>query len=124
MVQAGRLSEHRATAAAMSRRPKAPPGSLRSEAWRPRPQSHFSGLRIFCVASFWGRIGLKPAHPRIRQWTFRPFPVILSPRRRQSCGQAVSSRGLGRSPLKAETRVRIPLPLFPEDVPTPPSSSG
>src|SRR5882762_5659554 len=26
---------------------------------------------------------------------------------------AVSSRGLGRSPLKAQTRVRIPLPLFP-----------
>src|SRR6266480_808350 len=25
---------------------------------------------------------------------------------------AVSSRGLGRSPLKAQTRVRIPLPLF------------
>src|SRR5207249_3956960 len=30
---------------------------------------------------------------------------------------AVSSRGLGRSPLKAQTRVRIPLPLCtPEDV--------
>ncbi len=26
--------------------------------------------------------------------------------------EAVSSRGLGRSPLKAETRVRIPLPLW------------
>ena len=25
---------------------------------------------------------------------------------------AVSSRGLGRSPLKAQTRVRIPLPLL------------
>src|SRR5215510_11455608 len=25
---------------------------------------------------------------------------------------AVSSRGLGRSPLKAQTRVRIPLPLY------------
>src|SRR6185295_4408472 len=34
---------------------------------------------------------------------------------------AVSSRGLGRSPLKAQTRVRIPLPLFA--VP-PPSSNG
>src|SRR5205814_1084928 len=27
---------------------------------------------------------------------------------------AVSSRGLGRSPLKAQTRVRIPLPLLKE----------
>src|SRR6266581_9143457 len=30
-----------------------------------------------------------------------------------SARPAVSSRGLGRSPLKAQTRVRIPLPLFP-----------
>src|SRR6185503_16853659 len=35
---------------------------------------------------------------------------------------AVSSRGLGRSPLKAQTRVRIPLPLLAGD--EPPSSNG
>ena len=29
---------------------------------------------------------------------------------------AVSSRGLGRGPLKAQTRVRIPLPLFGKSV--------
>src|SRR6059036_1433697 len=34
---------------------------------------------------------------------------------------AVSSRGLGRSPLKAQTRVRIPLPLY---LPFPPPSSN
>src|SRR2546428_8019641 len=34
---------------------------------------------------------------------------------------AVSSRGLGRSPLKAQTRVRIPLPLC---LPCPPPSSN
>src|SRR2546430_15822547 len=32
---------------------------------------------------------------------------------------AVSSRGLGRSPLKAQTRVRIPLPLLNSNATTP-----
>ena len=32
--------------------------------------------------------------------------------RRRRQGTAVSSRGLGRGPLKAQTRVRIPLPLL------------
>lgn len=40
----------------------------------------------------------------------RGFGAILLARRREP-PVAVSSRGLGRGPLKAETRVRIPLPL-------------
>ncbi len=45
-------------------------------------------------------------------------PVLLSTgqqvdsSRARSVHAAVSSRGLGRSPLKAQTRVRIPLPLL------------
>ena len=51
-------------------------------------------------------------------------PRRRHPRRRRD--MAVSSRGLGRSPLKAQTRVRIPLPLLEQDQPgrAAPSSIG
>ena len=55
----------------------------------------------------------------VEHWSPKPAVGGSSPSRPVRCltarrkgDAAVSSRGLGRSPLKAQTRVRIPLPLL------------
>src|SRR5579863_9989326 len=50
----------------------------------------------------------------VRKWIYLQFVGKLSIRTQRS--PALSSRGLGHRPLKAETRVRIPLalPTFPQ----------